>query len=124
MWQAHLETACCSGSQIFQESRSKIRALFPVINRKIHGLPQPYMVHVFANVHSFSSCLPLENRPFLAIVMAESLFETHDEDSPVTSTPVQESVYSLRKKEKTGALPFRYGKEHFFCKGRSAVECE
>ena len=55
---------------------------------------------MFANVHSFSSCLLLENRPFLAIVMAESSFETHDEDSPVTSTPVQESVYSLRKKKR------------------------
>ena len=39
MWQAHLETACCSGLQIFQESPLNWRYIFPVINQKIYGLP-------------------------------------------------------------------------------------
>ena len=49
---------------------------------------------------SISRGLPLENSKFLAVIMTENSIKTFNEDSKdthVTSTPAQESIYSLQR---------------------------
>ena len=108
MWQAHLETACCF--RIANFSGKPIKLALYISGYKSEDIWATITIHG-TRVRQCSLVSPpvfrLKIDRFLAIVMAESSFETHNEDSPVTPTPVQESIYSLRKKREDWSTTFQ-----------------
>ena len=103
MWQAPLKTASYSGLLIVQEKPLKMADTFPTGHQKRQGLTYPYLGSVFVRLCSFVCHLNFDESPLFRKVMAESQFTSVEEDwedDPIMSTPLKESIYSLRRKRR------------------------